>query len=239
VMRHDFATRELPGHGLKAVARHLGVAGVLVPPAPGVLCAMGVLVNDLQTDVSRTRIVAEHSAGCTATVDRVYRELEEKAAQVFGARPGFERTADARYAGQNHELTVDVPAGRFDDAALAIVKKNFHRAHRELYGYASPERPLELVTFRVRARLATGRPELDGAQAKARAGALVPVATRKVYFDEAGGYIDCPIYERNALRPGDELKGPAIVEQMDATTVIPPDFTGRIDDMFNLLLRPT
>ena len=68
---------------------------------------------------------------------------------------------------------------------------------------------------------------------------LAPVAARKVYFDDAGGFVDCPVYERNGLSPGDVLQGPAIVEQMDATTVIPPDFRARVDEFSNLLLHAT
>src|SRR4030095_11219204 len=100
---------------------------VLVPPGPGVLCAMGVLVNDLQVDVSRTRIVAESASGCSEIVEQCYRALEEKAGlllarqQTDGARLILHRTADVRYLGQNHELTVEAPPGRFDEAALATL----------------------------------------------------------------------------------------------------------------------
>ena len=241
----DFMLAAFGGAGpvhAASVARHLGVAGVLVPPAPGVLCAMGVLVNDLQMDFSRTRIITERSPDCCDSVDGVFGELEERARAEFaqqgsGAQPTLVRTADVRYVGQNHELTVEAPVGRFDGAALATVKDNFDQAHREMYGYSSAEKQLELVTFRVRARLAVGRHEFGGAGAVARPEGLVPAATRKVYFDEAGGFVDCPVYERNGLRPGDVLDGPAIVEQMDATTVIPPDFGARVDDFFNLLLQ--
>ena len=225
-----------------AVARHLGVAGILIPPAPGVLCAMGVLVNDLQADFSRTRMTGERASDGIAGVDSVYRELEDKARAAFARQQpdvtqlNLLRTADARYAGQNHELTVEVPAGRFDDAALAATKSNFHAAHREMFGYDSPDKLLELVTFRVRARMPVGRADFARTQTSARSGALAPAATRKVYFDD-GGFVDCPVYERDALRPGDAFKGPAIVEQMDCTTVIPPDFGARVDEQLNLLLQ--
>jgi N-methylhydantoinase A len=205
---------------------------------------MGVLVNDLQTDFSRTRIITERAGDCAAAVDQVYRELDDRARAAFvrqqpdGTQVVLSRTADVRYVGQNHELTVDAPANRFDAAALAAVKENFSRAHREMYGYASPEKPLELVTFRVRARLAVGRHDFAGIDAPSRAGGALAAATREVYFDEAGGFAACPVYERDGLRPGDALAGPAIVEQMDATTVIPPDFGARVDDQFNLLLQP-
>jgi len=242
----DFMLTAFGGAGpvhAASVARDLGVKGVLVPPAPGVLCAMGVLVNNLQTDVSRTRITLESAADCVATVARVYAELEERARSALarqraaGVEIALARSADVRYAGQNHELTVEVPPGAFDAAALTRAKENFHAAHREMYGYDSRDKLLELVTYRVRARLPTGLREFVAPVLPARPGGPRPAATRKVYFDEAGGFVDCPVYERDVLRPGDALPGPAIVEQMDCTTVIPPDFGAHVDAAFNLLLH--
>ena len=226
-----------------SVARNLGVAGVLVPPAPGVLCAMGVLVNDLQADFSRTRMTSEAAIDCISVVDGVYRELEDKGRAAFAgnmknaAQLQLARTVDARYAGQNHELTVDVPAGPFDGKSLAVLKANFNRAHHEMFGYDSPEKIVELVTFRLRARLTVERADFAGAQPSARTGALVPTATRKVFFENAGGFVDCPIYDRGALLTGDQFHGPAVIEQMDCTTVIPPDFAARVDAAGNLLLK--
>ncbi|HYK13084.1 MAG TPA: hydantoinase/oxoprolinase family protein [Burkholderiales bacterium] len=226
-----------------AVARHLGVAGVLVPPAPGVLCAMGVLVNDLQADFSRTRMTTESAPDCIAVVDGVYRELEARGRTAFSgekidaSKLDLARMVDARYAGQNHELTVDVPAGPFTAQALVATKANFHAAHREMFGYESPEKPIELVTFRLRARLKVARGNFAGAPAAARKGALKPAVTRKVYFDDPAGFVACPVYDRDTLMPGDAFRGPAIVEQMDCTTVVPPDFGVRVDDAGNLLLK--
>ena len=223
-----------------SVAQQLGVAGVLVPPGPGVLCAMGVLVNDLQAEVSRTRLTSELAPGCNAITDECYRELEERARLAFGGQPAggeftLHRTADVRYLGQNHELTVEAPTGRFDDAALAALKRNFHDAHRELFGYASLDKQLELVTFRVRARIPAAHPRFSGVPPAARSSPARPVAARKAYFNER--FADCPVFERDTLRPGDRLPGPAIVEQMDCTTVVPPGFTASVDDFLNLLLR--
>ena len=227
-----------------AVARHLGVAGVLVPPAPGVLCAMGVLVNDLQADFSRTRMTGESAPDCIAVVDKVYSDLADKGRAAFAgnqnkvAQLDLLRTVDARYAGQNHELTVEVPAGRFDAKALAAMKANFHAVHREMFGYDSKDKSIELVTFRLRARMTVERADFTGTQASARKGGLKAAARRKVYFENAGGFVDCPVYERDTLLPGDTFHGPAIIEQMDCTTVIPPDFGARVDDASNLLLTP-
>jgi N-methylhydantoinase A len=204
---------------------------------------MGVLVNDLQADFSRTRMTTESAADCLSTVDGVYRELEAKGRAAFtgekadATKLNLERTVDARYTGQNHELTVEVPTGVFDAKALAATKANFNAAHRGMFGYDSPEKPIELVTFRLRARTSVARGDFAGAQAVARSGALKPASTRNVYFDKAGGFVDCPVYDRDTFKSGDGFSGPAIVEQMDCTTVVPPDFNVRVDDAGNLLLK--
>jgi N-methylhydantoinase A len=223
-----------------SVARQLGIARVLIPPAPGVLCAMGVLVKDLQMDFSRTRVCRERSDDCNKLVDSVYRELEQRARSALAnGKPelSLTRTADVRYVGQNHELTVDVPSEPFDDGSLTAVKDNFHAAHRELFGYASEEKLLELVTFRVNARLAVERAELAPPSDALQERGISPIVVRKAYFDEAGGFAACSVFERGALRPSDTIKGPAIVEQMDATTVVPPDFDARVDELGNLILQ--
>jgi N-methylhydantoinase A len=232
-----------------SVARQLGVAGVLVPPAPGVLCAMGVLVKDLQMDFSRTRLCTEGVPGCAAMVDAAFTDLETRARKAFAherSGPGgleLARSADVRYVGQNHELTVDVPAGRIDESAVAAIKAHFHAAHREMFGYASEEKRLELVTFRLKAQLPVERHAEEAASApfhsaqSAAASERKPMARREVWFDEAGGFVDCPIFDRTSLAAGDTLEGPAIVEQMDATTVIPPDFRAEVDRYANLMLR--
>jgi N-methylhydantoinase A len=222
-----------------SVAQMLGVTEVLIPVSPGVMCAMGVLVNDLQSEASRTRIVAETHADCIALVDRIYRELEAQAVTAFGApaagaAPVLERAADVRYLGQNHELTVGVAPGAFEAASLAQVKQAFNRAHRELYGYDSPDKLLELVTLRVRARLPVGRVDLGAERLALRSGPPVPSAERKVYFDAASGYVDCAVHARALLRPGDRLQGPLIIEQMDCTTVVPPGCTLEVDGFANL-----
>ena len=229
-----------------SVARELGVAGVLIPYSPGVLCAMGVLTKDVQMDFSRTRIIGENARDCCAAVSATYRELEQKARSEFARSDGaaggvaIERTADARYAGQNHELSVAVPTGEIDTAALAAVKESFHCAHEQLYGYRSPERTLEFVTCRVKATRAIPKHDLACVPPLQRTGALAPAARRTVFFDRSrdarAGYVDCPVFDRAQMIPGDTVEGPAIIEQMDTTTVIPPEFKARVDAALNLYM---
>jgi N-methylhydantoinase A len=224
-----------------AVARIHGVAGVLVPPSPGVLCALGVLANDLSTEASRTRLVSERDPDWIPTLARAYGELEASARAGFGVERGADeavlaRRADVRYVGQNHELTVEVAGGEFAAAAMAQLKADFHRAHRAMFGYDSPEKPVEIVTLRVQARLPAGRVEIGVEKLPARSGDAVPSGTREVCFDPERGFVRSPVYQRSALRPGDRLRGPAIVEQMDCTTVVPPDFDLAVDGLANLFL---
>jgi N-methylhydantoinase A len=225
------------------VAREMGVAGVLVPYSPGVLCAMGVLAKDMQMDFSRTRLLPCDGDGAATEAQRIYAELEARAREAFrrgGHDPDaltFERSADARYVGQNHELVVPAPGGAFDAWSLRAVVDNFHGAHEQFYGFCSREKAIELVTFRVRAWLALARHDLLRVHLPPRAGGPQPAGAREVFFEECGGYTRCPVYERGALRPGDELAGPAIIEQMDATTLLPPALAARVDRHHNLMIQ--
>jgi N-methylhydantoinase A len=224
------------------VARALGVKGVLVPCSPGVLCAMGVLAKDMQMDFSQTRLLREDVINLCDEVQAIYSELEQRARSAFernGDDPSnlrTERVADARYVGQNHELTVAVPLGIISAATLAVVKESFNQAHQEMYGYAAPDKKIELVTMRLRAWIPIDKLDLARVALPARAAPLAAANTRQVYFEETAGFVDCLVYERHDLRPGDRLSGPAVVEQMDATTVVPPGFLAEVDDALNLFL---
>jgi N-methylhydantoinase A len=149
-----------------ALARELGCAAVVIPPTPGVLSALGLLLAPARTERSRTV-----AAPANAELDAVWGELEEQAADEIGRGAVVARVADCRYRGQSHELRLNVDAG--EDLAAA-----FHAAHEQAYGYAMPGEPVEVVTVRA---VATGRPVLDalptgwdlGERGGLRAGATV------------------------------------------------------------------
>lgn len=226
-----------------AVARELGMR-VLVPESPGVLCAMGVLTKDIQIDLSQTHILRPTDADRLGRLGAIYDGLETKARETFSFhrlatdRLVVERRLDVRYVGQNFELPVAVPAGALDRRALDQVKTAFDAAHKRLYGYDQPEKDIELVTFRIKALLPADRPDLRKAPGKPRRAALAPIAQRQTFFEGEGGFVDCPVFARTDLVAGDEIRGPAIIEQMDTTTVLPPDFRARVDDIHNLFLSP-
>lgn len=221
-----------------AVARELGMA-VLVPPSPGVLCAMGVLTKDVQIDLSQTRIC--RLAEASGAIEALFGELAARAERTF-IKNGFataglelERAVDARYVGQNFELTVVLPAAASGPAAADAIRRGFDAAHKRMYGYDQPEKEIELVTFRVRAALPARVPDLRPS-VTGRSGALAPMALRRTFFEPAG-FVDCPVYGRDALVAGDRIEGPVILEQMDTTTVVPPDFCCEVDDALNLRLK--
>ena len=143
------------------------------------------------------------------------------------------RLADARYLGQGFELETPVDGGRLGPPQVTDLIERFHEAHKRRYGYESHENQVELVNLRVVALANLPRPQLsparmDGTRAPA------PRERRGVYFD--GRRLQAGVYDRAALAPGDLLPGPAIVEQLDATTVVWPGQRARVDARRNLIL---
>jgi N-methylhydantoinase A len=224
------------------VARELDME-VIIPSSPGVLCAMGVLTKEAQIDVSRTRILRESTDGLAAEVEAVFAELERRVAEMLRrGRLGTDglsmnRSVEARYVGQNHELNVPLADGLGGAAAVAAVRTGFDAAHRRFYGYDQPTKELELVTFRLRATMPGPKVDLQRAAMAPRTGGLRPSGGRDVIFGAADAPVECPVFDRAQLRPGDEIAGAAIIEQMDTTTLLPPDFRATVDAASNLLLR--
>jgi len=226
------------------VARELNMS-VLVPPGPGVLCAMGVLTKDTELDLSQTRLLrglGEQSA--VDEVARIYADLDRRACEVFALNGVdmnglvIERTVDARYVGQSFELSVPVAAGGVQASTLAAVRQDFNEVHKRRYGYDKPHEEVELVTFRIKASAPVPRkPNLAVAQTVSVDEKPVPVMTRRAYFEPVQGIVDCPVFRRTQLAAGASIPGPAIIEQMDTTTIIPPDFQAHVDEWGNLILR--
>src|SRR2546428_707221 len=173
------------------------------------------------------------------------RAIEEKAGQAIdvvresavAGEVTVARWADARYVGQGYELTVPVPPGRLDAAALARVRASFDDIYAARYGYANQGEPVEIVTWKLSAL--GGSPRIALAKAAGRSGDGSRKGVRRAYFPEARGYADTPLYDRAALAPGMSLTGPAIVEERESTTVIPPEVTATVDEYANLLAELT
>jgi len=224
------------------LARELEISRILVPRNPGILCAMGLLLTDLRADFAATRLTTLAAAALPG-VEAAFAELQARADAWFDGEAiapearRVTRTVDMRYAGQNYELAVTVPDGPAAAATLDALAAGFAAAHRRIYGFVAEGEAVQLVTFRAEAagvvQKARFQPQADaGPDASAAA-----VGTRRVWLPEAGGFVACPVYGRGLLRAGNRIAGPAIVEQMDATTVVLPGMAARVEAYLNLILE--
>jgi N-methylhydantoinase A len=219
----------------------LGLAAAVVPPDPGNLCAFGLLTVDVRIDDVRT-FVAKHDRLDPGALAGVYRELEDEAAAALSAEgfdpaeQRFARAADLRYDGQAFEVRVDVPGGPVDAALAAAVLRRFHDEHERLYGYCYRDRPHHGVEW-VNVRL-TGIGPLDApglAPAPPGTGRVVPRSIRPVYFD--GGWHETPVLWRRDLGAGDEVRGPAVIEEYGSTLPVPPGVHVVVDRLGALVVR--
>ncbi|TFF27210.1 hydantoinase/oxoprolinase family protein [Jiella endophytica] len=230
-----------PLHAVR-LAEELDIARVIVPRNPGILCAMGLLLTDLRADFSTTRLVPLD----VAEIDAI-----REAAAAVGAETGrwFEaekiapearratRSVDLRYEGQNYELTVPLPAGEITAASLDTLKEEFTAAHIRMYGFAAEGERILCVTFRAEALGLVPKAELPVRPLGPADASGAITGRREIWFPEVGGFIDSAIYARTALRPGMAFSGPAIVEQMDTTTLVPPGVSVTVDGLENLILE--
>jgi N-methylhydantoinase A len=217
------------------VATSLGIGEMVVPLAPGIVCAQGLLVSDLKEDFVDGRRLDLDAEGMRGLAE-VLSGLKARAEAWFVREkaPADRRTlrlvVDARYVGQNFELSVPVVEGAMIDAGdipdMARMHEAFCAVHENAYGYASPDDPVEIVNVRLSA---SARLYRDTATAKdiGPVGAPVARGERPVFFD-AEKAVETPIYMRSDLQPGQTITGPAIIEQLDTTTPIYPGDTATV-----------
>jgi len=215
-----------------AVAAECGIRRVLVPVEPGTMCARGILLSDLSLDLVRSEIIDADEQTWPGIVQR-FKAMQQDGStwldseHIVAERRRFARVIDARYKGQNHE--VQVP---FFDAALADFLSAFAEAHRREYGYDIPDRAIEVVNCRLKAIGLIDRAKPAFA---APANVARPKAERPVRFDH--GWTATPVFERANLAVGTQLEGPAVIDEMSATTLVPPDWNLSVDRLGNLLLE--
>jgi N-methylhydantoinase A len=213
-----------PTHACE-IADALGISHVLVPPAPGLCSAFGALAASVRIDAVRSVYLTDTrtSAG---EVGAIFAELDAQAradfaAQGLGEQPTLRRLAAMRYQGQNYEQEVPFMSGTIDDAALQAAYAEYGRLYEGFYGYRLDGIPIELVRMAVIAiGDAPGFARLPGIPEPAEQ----PAQKRDVFFPGAG-FVSARIARREALAPGEELPGPAIVEFMDSTVVVPFPWT--------------
>ncbi|MFC3127743.1 hydantoinase/oxoprolinase family protein [Pseudoroseomonas globiformis] len=241
----DFTLMAFGGGGplhAARLARELDMKRVLVPRNPGILCAMGLLLTDLRADFAATKLLPATDASLGEVAEAfagLARRAEAWFAQEHIDAPAqrLTRTADMRYQGQNYELAVALPEGPVTAATLQALVEGFAEAHRQRYGFVAEGETVQIVTLRLEATGLVRKAELKAhPEAGPDAGSAI-TGRRPVWFPEAGNFVDTPIYSRDALHPGNRFTGPAVVEQMDTTTVVPPGMTARVDPYLNLILE--
>jgi N-methylhydantoinase A len=217
-----------------ALARELGIRTILVPPGPGVLCALGLLVEDLRTDTVRTW-VGTLEPNALVPLAEVFGGLEREATgwldreRVPAGRRRLERWLDLRYAGQNYELLIPVDDTVWRQGTVAPLRRAFLTAHEETYGFAAEDEPIQVVNARLVARGVPDRPALPRQDPGVGDSRGARVGRRPVDFAEGAGPLDCPVYDRARLGPGHRLAGPAVIEQFDSTTLVCPGQALEVD----------
>jgi N-methylhydantoinase A len=241
----DYALVAFGGAGPLHAARlaaELDIRRVLVPRNPGILCAMGLLLADLRADFATTRLLGLASAAIEE-VEVIVAGLRRRCAAWF-AEEGIAAearriafTVDMRYAGQNYELSVPLADGKITPTTIDGLAAGFAAAHQQLYGFVAEGEPMQLVTFRAEATGIVRKAALQRSDDAGPDPRAAEFGRRDVWLKEAGAFVSCPLYDRDKLAAGNRIEGPAIVEQMDATTLIPPGAAATVDPYANIMME--
>jgi N-methylhydantoinase A len=226
-----------------AVAEELGMTRILVPPRPGAFSALGLICTDVVHDYVRSELKPISQVDGDRA-EAMFAGLETKARAdvetegLDAARAHYWRELDLRYAGQGYELRTPLDGlfdGRVSAATLAAVRARFDERHAQIHGHSAKDRPVEIVSYRLRLRVEVPKFEQREGALSSRPAEDARKGEREVWFD-SGRAILSALYERDKLGPGAVLTGPAIVEQFDATTAIPPGWRATVDGFRNLVL---
>ncbi len=239
----DYALFAFGGNGplfAAGMAEELGIRRVVVPPSPGLFSSFGLLYADVEHHYSRTlrRVLRGADA---AELDAAWAALEDTAREQLTTdgftveRMQFRRTANMHYKGQIFELTVPAPSGTIDAGAIAALEEAFGQEHERTYGHrAGPEEPVELVNLQLAGLGIPDRPRVPDRVGTADAEAPAPLPPRPAYYGPEAGWLETPILSRTDL--GSQRQGPIIVEEYDATCLVPPGAVAALDGYGNIII---
>jgi N-methylhydantoinase A len=239
----DFALVAYGGAGplhAAAVARELSIGTVIIPRAPGHFSACGMLVADLRRDFVNTwfKPLAEASF---ADIEAIFAEMERQGRETVGrgqSLSGVEvrRSADMRYVGQEHAVTVELPIGLFKNEDRAGIKALFDAVHHTRYGFSVANEKAEIVSLRSAVVGQLAKPPFEHiAKGNAEPDAAAFRGRRPVYFASTG-FVDTPTYDRLALKAGNRIAGPALIEEHASTTVMHPGDNVEVDAFGDLVI---
>ena len=217
----------------------VGCRRILVPREPGTLCARGILLSDQTFDFVRTILGRATEEGWQRAC-KAFGELEKQAEEwlakdnVPESARAYRRYVEARYEGQSFEVRVQFEQP-IDNVSLEAFLLAFHAEHKTQYSYDIQERHVEIVNCRLEAVGETPKPPMESTSAGEDGSHSRN--TRKVHFGAEGGWLDAAIRNRASLAPGDQIVGPAVIEEMSSTTVVPPGCRANVDAIGNLVLE--
>ena len=226
-----------PTHATQ-VAREMSIPTVIVPLYPGINSALGCLLVDIEHDLSRT-VLTLATDEALSEIESTFREMEAEIRDrleregLSDERVSVDRELKMRYAGQWRSL--EVPCARPLES-VDRARETFNREHERVYAYSDPEQPVEIYGLRVTGTGVMETPafhEIEGDEGVE--GALKD--ERDAYFGATDAFVTVDVYERESLGPGAEIRGPAIVEQMDSTVVLHPGDVARVDRIGNLIVE--
>ncbi len=233
------------------LAEALAIPTVMIPARPGALSAFGILVSDVVKDYSRTVLwrLTHHPAKSPprAKLEQEFCKLEATAKKEFRAERWhgvihYARSLDLRYRGQGYELNVPAKAPNTNkDSRQGNLAARFHAEHQRRYGYHHASREIELVTLRLRARLPVLHPQAHSRAARQLSRNLpprvTPIERAPVFFHNKKSKLMTPVFERCELAPGRPMRGPAVITEYSATTVIPPQKKFWVDESESLIIK--
>ncbi len=225
-----------------ALAGELEIPRIIIPPHPGLFSAWGLLVSDQIHTNLQSLLLPAHRCN-PEDIENAFQKLEQAGRQALqrqdtpAAQTTFRRFLETRYAGQSFDLTVPAPP-LIQRTTIEQTLETFHQEHTRIYGYAARDAEIELVTARVDTIAQIAKPALpEHALDQATPSAEAQTGTRPVFFDEIGAFHQTPLYERDRLRSGNRLDGPAIIEQYDTTALLPPGWIATVDRFTNLVIE--
>jgi len=224
------------------MARDLGIPTVLVPLTPGVHSALGLLMSDVKHDYVRSKLVGLDDLDL-AEINHLFNQLIEQAKAALydegfhGDEIKLEPYLDLRYAGQGYELTVPCSMPPLTKRDLIIMRERFDTLHEQNSGHKAETEPVELVSLRLISLGLVPQAKLSPGKVTGRKIDEAKTGERKVFFGKEHGTLATQIYARDRLEPGHKITGPAIVEQLDTTTLIQPEQQAVVDEYGNIIIR--
>ncbi|MFP4564714.1 MAG: hydantoinase/oxoprolinase family protein [Spirochaetia bacterium] len=225
------------------IAEEVGSTRVLVPKAASVFCALGMLESDIRLDSVKSYSgtipgldLNDLNEVIRATESQALEELLQEGVEKRRAR--LLRFADIRYAGQHHEVTVEIPSGtELADRHLEEIAGTFHDAHEKLYTYSTPETPLEIMNLRITAVGAVDKAVITEEEKGSGDASAAEKGRRDVYFAGRGDFVATPVFDRTKLKAGNRIPGPAVIEERITTVIVHPGWEGWIDGYGNIIME--